>query len=169
MTAISRLAAALVLSALTAATGWAQETDGVGDPMRGKKVYARPDSCVNCHGWAADGKTGISLKYPPGPSLRDTLLDTEALIEVIRCGRPGTPMPFHDQAAYRDGRCYGTVMSDYADDGSRPIRGKTMREADILNVVAYLEADVIGLGKPTFEECVDFFENPNAGACRIIK
>jgi hypothetical protein len=147
----------------------AQEAvDLAGDPERGKIVYRTLGGCVNCHGWPADGKTGVNLRTPPGPSLRESELDTEGLMEVIRCGRPGTPMPYHDRAAYRDDRCYGLVLSDF-DSGSAPKRGKTIGEKDIINIVTYLQNRVIGLGTPTYEECADFFDNPAAKACDTLK
>lgn len=139
-----------------------------GDPQRGKVVFRSSGGCVSCHGWAADGKTGVNLRSPSGANLRESTLEPEALAEVIRCGRPGTPMPYHDRAAYRDDRCYGMVMADFA-PGSAPTRGKTVSEKDIANLVAYLKTQVFGLGKPTFEECASFFDNPAAKACDNLK
>jgi mono/diheme cytochrome c family protein len=163
------VAVSLALVALAAPVTRAQQsTDPVGDPQRGKIVFRSVGGCVNCHGWAADGRTGVALQAPAGSNLRETTLDRESLIETIRCGRPGTAMPYHDRAAYRDDRCYGMVMSDFA-AGDAPVRGKTFREKDIVNVVAYLQTEVIGLGKPTFEECTDFFDNPAARACKPLK
>lgn len=147
----------------------AQQTDDqVGDPERGKVVYRSIGYCVNCHGWPGDGKTGLLLQAPAGPSLRESQLDTAALIETIGCGRPGTQMPFHDRAAYRDDRCFGLVMSDF-DPGTGPRRGKTFSDKDVLNVVAYLQKYVIGRGEPTFEECAEFYDNPSARACDSMK
>ncbi|MCB9992731.1 MAG: c-type cytochrome [Hyphomicrobiaceae bacterium] len=167
--AVSLAAVTLALVALVAPVTQAQQTgDLVGDPARGKVVFRSIGYCVNCHGWAADGKTGTNLQAPVGPNLRQTQLDTAQLLETIGCGRPGTPMPYHDRAAYRDNRCYGMTMSDFA-PGTEPVRGKTFSEQDVANVVAYLEADVIGLGEPTYAECADFFDNPDAYACRSMK
>lgn len=167
--AVSLSAVTLALVTLTAPVSQAQQAiDLVGDPIRGKTVFRSVGSCMNCHGWAADGKTGIGWRAPAGANLRETRLDTAALIETIKCGRPGTPMPYHDRAAYRDDRCYGMVMSDFA-PGREPIRGKTFGEKDVANVVAYLQTHVIGLGKPTFQECADFFDNPAAKACENLK
>lgn len=167
--AMSLAAVTLGLVTLAAPMTRAQQAgDLVGDPERGKIVFRRVGKCVDCHGWAADGKTGIKLQAPAGANLRETKLDKAALIETIKCGRPGTPMPYHGRAAYRDDRCYGMVMSDFA-PGTEPIRGKTFSDKDIANVVAYLQTDVIGLGEPTYAECADFFDNPAAWACRSLK
>jgi mono/diheme cytochrome c family protein len=138
--------------------------DQAGDPERGRVVYRSVGYCVNCHGWAGDGKSGTNLQAPVGPSLRETALDREALIETIACGRPGTPMPYHDRAAYRDGRCFGMELADFS-PGAAPVRGKTFTDRDVVNVVAFLETHVIGRGEPTLEECTTFYDNPSAAAC----
>lgn len=163
--------AAMTLAFVTLAvpvTRAQQAIDQAGDPKRGKSVFRSVGLCVNCHGWAADGKTGISWGAPAGANLRETKLDEAALIEAIKCGRPGTPMPYHDRAAYRDDRCYGMVMSDFA-PGSEPTRGNTFGDRDVANVVTYLQTHVIGLGKPTYEECADFYDNRAAKACSSMK
>jgi mono/diheme cytochrome c family protein len=138
--------------------------DQAGDPERGRVVYRSVGYCVNCHGWAGDGKSGTNLQAPVGPSLRETALDRAALIETIACGRPGTPMPYHDRAAYRDGRCFGMELADFS-PGAAPVRGKTFTDRDVVNVVAFLETHVIGRGEPTLEECTTFYDNPSAAAC----
>lgn len=148
---------------------WAQEEDEqAADPERGKVVYRSVGYCVSCHGWAGDGKSGTNLQAPVGPNLRETELDREALIEIIGCGIPGTPMPYHDRAAYRDGRCYGMELSDF-DPGTAPVRGKTFSDRDVVNIVSYLQTYVIGFGEPTYEECGVFYDNPDAAACRRMK
>jgi mono/diheme cytochrome c family protein len=167
---VTRLAATMFFSiALTAPlTTGLQAEDLMGDPERGKTVYRSTGDCMRCHGWPADGKTGVHLRAPPGSNLRDSTLDAEALAEVVRCGRPGTPMPYHDRQAYRDEACYGMTMSDF-DEDDRPVQGKTIRDEDIANVVAYLQEQVIGRGKPTLEECGEFFDDPEVGACDFLR
>lgn len=164
--------AALTLAALTLAAPMtrAQEASApaAGDPERGRVVYRSVGYCVTCHGWAGDGKSGTMLQAPVGPNLRDTGLETAELTEVIGCGRPGTPMPYHDRAAYRDGRCFGMALSDFS-PGTAPARGKTFSDTDVANVVAYLEAHVIGLGEPTYEECAEFYGDPSASACSKLQ
>ncbi len=155
----------LALATLGASAGMAQEAGTTaGDPDRGRVVYRSVGYCVNCHGWAGDGKSGTNLQAPVGPNLRETGLDTAGLIETIGCGRPGTPMPYHDRAAYRDGRCFGMALTDF-EPGSAPVRGKTFSDRDVINVVAFLEADVIGRGEPTYADCAAFYDNPSAAAC----
>lgn len=45
----------------------------------------------------------------PPLSLRETALDRELPLEVVRCGRPATRMPYHDRNAYKSVDCYGGV------------------------------------------------------------
>ena len=163
------VAMSLALFMLAAPMTKAQEArDLVGDPERGKVVYRSVGYCGNCHGWPGDGITGILLQAPRGANLRETRLDKDQLIEVIRCGLPGTPMPYHDRAAYREGRCHGLTMADF-EPGGKPVRGKTVSEQDLANLVAFLQTRMIGLGEPTFAECTDFFDNPDAKACSRLK
>ena len=154
---------------LTAPMTQAQDAiDMVGDPDKGRTVYQRVGICVSCHGWAGDGQSGRNWRSPGGANLRETQLDKEGLIEVIKCGIPGSQMPYHDGAAYRDDRCYGLVMSDF-DPGGEPVRGKTFRDKDMANLVAYLQTHMIGLGKPNYAECADYFGTSADKACSYLK
>lgn len=147
----------------------AQQSDSlVGDPERGKYVYRSLGYCGNCHGWPGDGITGTMLQAPRAPNLRQSKLDAELLYEVIRCGIPTTAMPYHGRTAYKSDPCFGLVLSDFPAE-SPPRRGKTFGDKDIVHLVAFLQAKVIGRGEPTFDECADFYDNPNASACRILK
>jgi len=140
-----------------------------GDPERGKAVYQKVGICVNCHGWAGDGKSGRNPRSPDaGANLRESGLDAQGLYDVIRCGLPGTQMPYHDAASYKDDRCFGMVEADF-EPGMAPIRGKTFREKDIVNLVAYMQQHMIGLGKPTYEECADYYGDSAAKNCSYLK
>jgi hypothetical protein len=158
----SRAALTLALAVLAAAP--AARAQDTADPERGRVVFRSVGYCVSCHGWAGDGQSGTNLQAPIGPNLRLTTLDTAALTEVIGCGRPGTPMPYHDRAGYRDGRCFGMALEDFS-PGAAPVRGKTFSDRDVANVVAFLETYVIGRGEPTLAECQEFYDNPTAAAC----
>ncbi len=141
----------------------------VGDPERGKVVFQRVGYCVSCHGWAGDGGMGRNpMAHAAAANLRETGLDGAGLTEVIKCGLPGTKMPYHDSGAYMDDRCYGTVMSDY-EAGDAPIRGKTFNDQQTANLVAYLETRMIGLGKPTYNECADYYGTSADKACGYLK
>ena len=139
-----------------------------GDAERGKQIYQRVGVCVNCHGWAADGESGTNpMVHVQGSNLRQTKLDAQGLYDVIRCGIPGTQMPYHDQTSYKDDRCNGLLMSDIAPD-QQPVKGKTFREEQMVDLIAYLEKYVIGHGKPTYEECALYFESADK-SCSYLK
>ena len=141
----------------------------VGDPERGKIVYQRIGDCVNCHGWAGDGYAGVNpLARAVGANLRKTELDAEGLTEVIKCGLPGTGMPYHEAAAYRDDRCYSMIMADF-EPGGLPVRGKTFREKEVANLVAYIQQHMIGLGKPTYDECAHYYGASADKACSYLR
>lgn len=139
-----------------------------GDAAKGKAVYQRIGICVNCHGWAGDGGSGRNpMSHAAVANLRASGLDAQGLYDVIRCGVPGTQMPFHDSASYRDDRCHGLVMADFA-GGAGPIKGRTFRETPMLDLIAYLQTYVVGLGKPTLEECVLYYEASAGKACAYL-
>lgn len=141
----------------------------IGDPERGKIVFKKVGYCVSCHGWAGDGQAGRNpMAHAAGANLRETQLDTEGLTEVIKCGLPGTKMPYHEAAAYRDDRCYGMVMADF-EPGGAPSRGKTFQDQDLANLIAYLQTHMIGLGKPTYDECADYYGTSADKACAYLK
>ena len=117
----------------------------------GKEIYKIKANCQYCHKWDASGDTGyggVAL------SLRKTALTREQFVEVIKCGRPMTGMPYHDQYAYTDKRCYGMTREDLGKD--MPLLGESLSAREIDAVVKYLYARAIGRGEATYEDCVDF-------------
>ena len=140
-----------------------------GDAEKGKQVYQRIGVCVNCHGWAGDGQSGRNpMAHSGGANLRETKLDAQGLYDVIRCGIPGTSMPYHDSVSYRDGRCFGMLLADF-DEGRQPVLGKTFREKQMVDLVAYLQKYVIGHGKPAYDECAMYFDTSAGAACAYLK
>jgi mono/diheme cytochrome c family protein len=118
----------------------------------GKEIYKIKANCQFCHKWDASGDTGyggIAL------SLRKTALNPEQFAEVIKCGRPGTGMPFHDQYAYTDKRCYGLSREDLGKN--TPLLGESLLPREIDAVTKYLFARAVGRGESTYEDCVDFW------------
>jgi len=161
--------ALLCLSSAALAAFVAQPDFTQGDAGRGKRVYQRVGVCVNCHGWAGDGQSGINpMVHSAGANLRETQLDAQGLYDVIRCGIPGTQMPYHDQASYKDDRCNGLLLSDFAAD-EQPIKGKTFRDTQMVDLIAYLETYVVGHGKPTYEECALYFDTAADRACAYLR
>lgn len=140
-----------------------------GDAEKGKQVYQRVGVCASCHGWAGDGQEGRNpMVHVEGANLRETKLDAQGLYDTIRCGIPGTQMPYHDRVSYKDDRCHGLLMSDF-DAGQQPIMGHTFAENQMIDLIAYLEKYVIGHGKPTYEECTLYFDTSPDKSCSHLK
>ena len=120
----------------------------------GKEIYKVKANCQFCHKWDASGDTGyggIAL------SLRKTALTPEQFAEVVKCGRPGTGMPFHDQFAYTDKRCYGVTEAELGTQRPSPPPTTTLQKREIEAIVDYLLAKVISRGPVTREECEEMF------------
>jgi mono/diheme cytochrome c family protein len=118
----------------------------------GKEIYKIKANCQYCHKWDASGDTGyggVAL------SLRKTRLNPEQFAEVIKCGRPATGMPYHDQYAYTDKRCYGLTREDLGKN--MPLLGESLNPREVDAVVKYLFAKAVGHGESTYEDCVDFW------------
>lgn len=162
-------AALLCLSSAVLADFVATPDFSQGDAEKGKRIYQRVGFCVNCHGWPGDGLTGLNpMVHVAGANLRETQMDAQAVYDTIRCGIPGTQMPYFDGASYRDDRCNGLLISDFA-PGQKPTMGKTFSEHQMVDLVAYLETYVIGHGKPTYDECVLYFDTSADRACAYLR
>ncbi len=161
--------AVLCLGSAVLAQAVAKPDFSQGDAEKGKRVYQRVGACVNCHGWPGDGQTGLNpMVHSAGANLRETQMDDDALFYTIRCGVPGTQMPYHDQVAYKDGRCNGLKESDFG-PGEQAVRGKTFSEGQTIDLIAYLRKYVIGHGKPNYEDCVLYFDSSADKACSYLK
>jgi mono/diheme cytochrome c family protein len=109
--------------------------------------------CQFCHKWDASGDQGYGGN---ALSLRATQLTPEQLTEVVKCGRPGTGMPYHDRFAYTDKRCYG-YTSDQLGSDMPPAGNDFLSAREVEAVVKYLFAKDVGRGPATYEDCVDFW------------
>lgn len=128
-----------------------------GDIAMGKRLYQEKATCGFCHGWSGDG-AGDPQSTGKAANLRETKLDHDQLVEVIRCGVPGgTGMPHFDKFAYSKGEeCYGMTAADVGDKKpSAPTAWLQKREIEA--IVAYLEAKVVGKGSPTVADCEEYF------------
>ncbi len=122
----------------------------------------RTAGCASCHGTFGEG--GGGGEQPEGPSLRKTALDAKTLKETVRCGRPGSKMPFFLRGAYTATICWDTpVQAQAPDDVTGPGR-LTPESIDVL--VEYLTARVVGKSDTiTKAECGAYFGNINHPAC----
>ena len=128
--------------ALTCSTAFAQNEDKV---KAGLAAW-RNSGCADCHGAFANGEKERD-ESPTGADLRRARLNTEELKLAIRCGRPGAGMPSFEEGARG---CPG------GDGDLYPAPSKLSPE-EIDNVVAYLQARIIGRGKITKQECLLYY------------
>ncbi len=135
---------------------------------QGQVLYQGKGECRKCHGWRGDGN---GLEHFYGANLRETFLDREGLAETIMCGRPGTIMPFHDALAYTEHSCYGMLKPDLAAASLTVDQAAgTLQEHEIDAIIDFLFARVIDKGpRPTMEDCVFYWGNPNSQMCRFLQ
>jgi hypothetical protein len=166
VTGISLLASVLALASLRAfAVG---PTVGVDVPQTVSYGLsaAKRANCMGCHKWHGDGGTSYG---GAAISLRKTPLTRDQLITVIKCGRPGTNMPYFDRQAYKNDECYGMTFEDFADDDqNRPLQGKKYLNGRQVNAVAdFLIAEIQGKAV-TKAYCEMFFNGPTR-ECELIE
>jgi len=119
----------------------------------GKEIFKSKAVCQYCHKWDASGDQGYGGN---ALSLRATHLTPEQLTEVVKCGRPGTGMPYHDRFAYTDKRCYGHTREEMGTD-MPPAGNDFLSQREVDAVVKYLFVKAVGRGPATYEDCVDFW------------
>lgn len=138
-------------------------TNAGADNERGRQVYDSAN-CVGCHKWHGGGGGGYG---GAALSLRETPLDRDGLIEVVRCGRPATRMPYHDRDAWANAPCYGMDESDIGDD-MPPRAAGFLREAQIEAVADYVLVEIKGKGEPTYDDCVAYW-GEGARQCEAMR
>ena len=122
----------------------------------GRRLYLDKAQCSYCHGWAADG-AGDPQSNGGAANLRQSFLNRAQVIEVIMCGRPGTPMPRYDEDAYSDARCYGMTEAELGAKTPGLPPGSTLQKREVEAVADYLLAKIIGRGPVRREECEEAF------------
>ena len=130
--------------------------------MHGKEVYGS-GNCIGCHKWhgaGGGGYGGLAL------SLRATTLDRQGIVDVVRCGRPGTHMPYQDTKAWDEGRCYGGAKRTDMDPTVFPSFGVSLTEREIQSVTDYVIGVLRGKGEPTREECLAYWGKDSERVCK---
>ena len=123
------------------------------DLEQGRRVYEKAN-CVGCHKWHGGGGGGYG---GAALSLRETALDRELLIEVVRCGRPATRMPYHDRGAYHQTECYGGMSKADLGADFPPKAATFLRDAEVEAVADYVQSAQQGKGEPTLADCLAFW------------
>jgi mono/diheme cytochrome c family protein len=151
--ALALIAALSVVMIDPARAQEAQSAEAARTIEHGKDIFKAKATCQFCHKWDASGDQGYGGN---ALSLRQTKLTPAQVAETVKCGRPGTGMPFHDQFAYTDKRCYGITRAELGNDV--PPEPNAFLNADEIDaVVKYLFAKAIGRGPSTYEDCVEFW------------
>lgn len=133
-----------------------------GDVDKGRSVWRKKGQCAFCHGWSGDGR-GHPRSPGVAANLRQSELDRDAMGMIISCGIAGTAMPYHDRAAYLDGRCFGMSADDF-EPGQMPEKGKTFSPDNLENLLAFIFADIKGKPPATLADCETFYK-PGSRNC----
>lgn len=121
----------------------------------GKQIWLNKVNCRDCHGWGAHGVQD-DPQAPRGSNLRSSILGSEDLAMTIRCGRPGTEMPYFNRFSYTDDRCFGLTAEEIGDQ--KPPPGVAHLSNREVNAVIDLILDFRQRGEtPTFDECKEFW------------
>lgn len=142
----------------------AAQSQGAVDPTAAGKAVFKRANCMGCHKWHGNGGGGYG---GDALSLRKTQLTREQIIETVRCGRPGTGMPFFERGAYDTSKCYD-MNRQQAGDQMPQEANVFLRPKDIEDVADYVIAHIKGKGEPTFAECTSFFSETSR-VCDIYK
>jgi mono/diheme cytochrome c family protein len=156
MTCIAALVPAIALAGLFALPAHSQTVPSAEEARTlefGKEIFKSKAVCQFCHKWDASGDQGYGGN---ALSLRATNLTSEQMTEVVKCGRPGTGMPYHDRFAYTDKRCYGYTREQMGSDVP-PAGNDFLSNREIEAVVKYLFAKDVGRGPATYVDCVEFW------------
>ena len=132
---------------------------------RGLTVFRDKVNCASCHGWAGNGVPD-DPRQPVGANLRETFMTHDQLIMIIRCGIPGTGMPYFDRLAYTDGRCFG-LTPEMLGANMPPASEVTLIVREFEAVATYIEAELKGRGQFTLEEC-EAYHGVGAEFCRVL-
>ena len=148
--------AGVLLVLFSGSVAWAQAADP-SDITEGGRLFRQKANCQACHGWAGDGRK-MDTQMPDGANLRETTLDRQDLVLVIKCGRPGTGMPAFDRFAYSDGRCYGLKQADLRASGQRmPDPPATLQVREVEAITDFLFAKVVKQGPMDHGKCIEFW------------
>jgi mono/diheme cytochrome c family protein len=132
----------------------------------GQAIYKRAN-CVGCHKWHGDGGGGYG---GAALSLRKTELEKPQIMETVKCGRPGTGMPYFSHDSYpSDGapQCYGLTSNDL--ETMHVAQASVfLRPEEIEAVADYVIGNIKGKGDPNLADCVAFFGDESK-ACDVYK
>jgi mono/diheme cytochrome c family protein len=159
----------IAIAAVLQLVSFAQAQTDPADIAEGLRLFRQKGNCQACHGWAADGRK-LDSQMPDGTNLRESVLDREVLIMIIKCGRPGTGMPPFDKFAYSDGRCYGLKQADLKGPMRQmPDPPATLQAREIEAIADFMLAKVIGKGPMDRAKCIDYWGSDVAACNEFTK
>src|SRR5437879_3628511 len=162
-------AALVLLVALQLAQAARAQAPDASDIAEGMRLFLQKGNCQACHGWAGDGRK-MDSQMPEGANLRASALDREALILLIKCGRPGSGMPAFDKFAYSDGRCYGLKQADLrAKNLQMPDPPATLQPREIEAIADFMFAKIIGKGPMDRAKCIDYWGSDVEACSELAK
>ena len=100
-------------------------------------------------------------------SLRNTELTINEIINVIKCGRPGTGMPYFLKKAYKEEKCYDTTFEDY-DESNRPVNSQKFLSSKQIEAVSIFVREVLQNKKLDKNYC-EYFYKKGSKACLNLK
>ena len=127
----------------------------------GLNVYKK-GNCMGCHSW--HGKGG---GHGAAVSLRNTELTLNQIVNVIKCGRPGTGMPYFLRKAYKEEKCYDTTFEDY-DETYRPVSSQKFLSSKQIEAVSIFVSEVLQNKKLDKNYCEYFYEK-GSKSCLNLK
>ena len=128
----------------------------------GLNVYKK-GNCMGCHSWHGKGGGG----YGAGVSLRNMDLELDEIVNVIKCGRPGTGMPYFFKKAYKEEKCYDTTFEDY-DSSYRPVNSKKFLSSKQIEAVSIFVKEVFQ-DKELDKTYCEFFYKKGSKICLNLK
>ena len=143
-----------LISLMLSAGAQAQE-----DYAYARRLFNDKALCQYCHGWAGDGAG--EGQAGAAPSLRVTRLNRNQIVEIITCGRPGTPMPRFDENAYVDKRCYNVTEKELGSRTPPLPPGSPLNQREIEAIADYISNKLVGAGPVTRAECEETFGKDN--------
>jgi mono/diheme cytochrome c family protein len=142
-----------------------QQQLSASDLADGLRLFEQKGDCQACHGWSGDGHKTDS-QMPSGANLRETKLNRNGIVQVVKCGRLNSQMPAFDKFAYSDGRCYGKKQADLKAYPTRmPDPPATLQPREIDLIVDFLMAKIVGQGPMDRAKCIDFWGS-DTDACK---
>ncbi len=141
----------------------------------GISVY-RPElgNCQLCHGWNGLGgnafEDNAGRQWDPGPSLVDSKMTAEEMIEMISCGKLGhSIMPQYLEDAWKPERpCWGKTTADVPDTERAGLWGAPLYPDEIEAVVLWIQTAYQGKVF-SLEHCLLYFGAPDALGCNYLR